>query len=919
MLNRRFAVLLVGFFTAFFLAQIVPTVATSSVPTLIALTSSVPPSTAFSLEIATPSFTAGLERYNAEEYEAAIAIWQSTLSQHQQSGDTLDQALVLTHVALAQQHLGQWDPAQQTLDGALALLPAASRTSAAAWDIYGKTLMAQANLHWEQGNARDALTHWRQANEAYSYSNNVRGLLKSRINQARGLSALGLIKQAAEILESANESLEEQPPGALSPALRAVVLRRLGEAYRRLGQLDASHSKLQESLALAPPTGRSAVLLELGNTARAFAAQSQTFGRGGAAATQVEAAWDYYQQAADAAPSELEQAQSRVNLLSLAAEEDSRQVWELWSMLKPQLAELPTSRAAVRVQLHAAHALMSLPTQGLDDSIARLLDRTLQQAREVSDPRLEAQALGQLSNFAARAERPQEAKDLARKTISLADTAGAIDVRYRWEWELGRLLRADWEAGGKQSQAVRTGAIAAYGAAYESLATVRNDLAGIDDAEVAFSFEGNISPLYREFTDLLLSPNAGEEVPAEDLERAAEVLDSLQQVELENFLRCNLAQTLQISEAALDPTAAIVYPIALRDRLEVIVILPNEENEDESEDENNRLFHYTEGTSRSEIESLVADIRLRTDGTARSIDIETLPSIERPQQLEYLLERSQQLYDLLIRPALGELSTAKIQTLVFVLDNTLRDMPVALLHDGEHYLIEQFALAVAPGLQLVQPSPLREIDPAVLAFGLSKTQDDFEPHRGFSDLQFVEQELQEIEGSTRRSRRFLNNDFTADALAEQVQRLTFPVVHLATHGQFSSDPEETFILTWDGKVTVDQIADVFRRREESRPDPVELLVLSACETAVGDPRAALGMAGIAVQSGARSTIASLWQVDDEATSQLMTQLYQRLNDDTLTRAEALRQAQLSLLQDEDNRKYEDPVFWAPFVLVGNWL
>jgi CHAT domain-containing protein len=162
----------------------------------------------------------------------------------------------------------------------------------------------------------------------------------------------------------------------------------------------------------------------------------------------------------------------------------------------------------------------------------------------------------------------------------------------------------------------------------------------------------------------------------------------------------------------------------------------------------------------------------------------------------------------------------------------------------------------------------------------------------------------------------LNREFTSTAFQDQINALPFPVVHLATHGQFSSQASETFLLTWDDRLDVNQLNDLLQSREPSRTGPIELLVLSACETLTGDKRAALGLAGVAVRAGARSTLATLWSVNDEATAFLMGQFYEALKDPTVTKAEALRLAQLALLK---NSRFERPYFWAPYVLVGNWL
>ena len=258
---------------------------------------------------------------------------------------------------------------------------------------------------------------------------------------------------------------------------------------------------------------------------------------------------------------------------------------------------------------------------------------------------------------------------------------------------------------------------------------------------------------------------------------------------------------------------------------------------------------------------------------------------------------------------MGELKTSKVDTLVFVLDGALRNIPMATLYDGKQYLIQNYSVALAPGLQLIDPKPLQKKQFKALTAGLT------EARPGFSALPEVEQELQQIHAEVP-SRILLNQQFTSTALQDQIESLPFPVVHLATHGQFSSDAEKTFVLAWDKPIKVKQLDDLLRNRDQRQPNAIELLVLSACETAAGDKRAALGLAGVAVRAGARSTLASLWSLDDESTALLMSQFYKELASAKVTKAEALRRAQLTLLQ---NPRYQHPRYWAPYVLVGNWL
>jgi CHAT domain-containing protein len=141
-------------------------------------------------------------------------------------------------------------------------------------------------------------------------------------------------------------------------------------------------------------------------------------------------------------------------------------------------------------------------------------------------------------------------------------------------------------------------------------------------------------------------------------------------------------------------------------------------------------------------------------------------------------------------------------------------------------------------------------------------------------------------------------------------------VHIATHGQFSSRAEDTFILAWDDRINVADLDETLQANALNQAGAIELLVLSACETAVGDQRAALGIAGVAVRAGARSTLATLWSINDQATTEFSHFFYQQLAQPTATRANALRQAQLSLLNDP---QYRHPLYWAPYILVGNWL
>ncbi|MGK7898369.1 MAG: CHAT domain-containing protein, partial [Xenococcus sp. (in: cyanobacteria)] len=361
-------------------------------------------------------------------------------------------------------------------------------------------------------------------------------------------------------------------------------------------------------------------------------------------------------------------------------------------------------------------------------------------------------------------------------------------------------------------------------------------------------------------------------------------IESLQLAELENFFQeaCLDVTPKQIDE--IDVTAAVIYPIILRDRLAVILSLPDRS-----------LTYYSTELPKAEIENTIENLY-------QSLN----PIFSNKQRLKL----SEQVYNWLIKPAEADLAQQGIETLAFVLDGSLRNIPMAALYDGQQYAIEKYNIALTPGLQLLPSENLETEKLEAVVAGVS------ESNQGFSALPGVKEEVTKISDQLG-SQLLLDQDFTDANLQQQIQKTNAPIVHLATHGQFSSDPENTFIVTWNDRIQVNEFTNLLRNREAGRINPIELMVLSACQTAAGDNRAALGMAGIAVRSGARSTLATLWSVKDQSTTVLMDEFYQDLvqSESTINKAESLRQAQLSLINSEE---FNHPFYWSPFVLVGNW-
>ena len=423
--------------------------------------------------------------------------------------------------------------------------------------------------------------------------------------------------------------------------------------------------------------------------------------------------------------------------------------------------------------------------------------------------------------------------------------------------------------------------MAAYSASVETLQTLRSDLAAINP-EVQVAFQSSVEPIHRQLVSLLLADGSA---PPENLEKARTVIESLQLAELDNFFReaCLTANPVPIDQ--VDRQAAVIYPIILPERLSIIVRLPNQP-----------LRSYSSAVPREELENTVQRLRAAL--------------VQKSSQRHLAL--SQQLYRWLLEPLAADLAQSQVKTLVFVSDGVLRNIPMAALHDGKQYLIENYGVATTPGLQLLEPT-ITASRLGVLAAGITKSR------QGFPALPNVAPEIEQVETHLTAKKTLLDQRFTLGNLVESIRQVNAPVVHLATHGQFSSDFDETFILTWNKRLSIHQLREILQTTglNQATSNAVELLVLSACETAAGDRQAALGLAGTAVRSGARSTLGSLWQVNDEATAFLISRFYQELSTGEVTKAEALRRAQMAVLAVP--RFYQHPFFWAPYTLVGNWL
>ena len=859
--------------------------------------------------------------YTEQKYDAAIPLWQQAAEGFAKSGDSQNQAVALGNLSLTNQKLGQWEAANKAIKSSLQLLTSDSISDPV---IFAQALDIRGKLERETGKPAKAIETWQQAAKVYQENNLTPALNQNNLNQAQALQDLGLYPRACKrllnVVSIENISTCQQfaplSPAELKTKLKQIIaqpsvtnvsaLRNLGNLLLIIGQSQQSEEILTASLKLSEkldsPEELSLTQLRIGNTYQALATGEDVVRL---RRQYTRQALDAYDQAIEISPSPTIKFKAQLNKLDFAIKQKKwSDVESLSQSLYPQVieSELALNRDRIYANINyvqniiklkvPASAALDIPNNiqlPSNTQLKEILNKSTQQARILGDKRIEAYSWGTLGRLEETTGAYAVAQTDTKKALNLISNYDNADITYQYFWQLGRIQ--------KEQQNISQ-AIASYTKAYDALQSLRNDIATINP-EVQFSFRNEVEPVYRELVELdvkyaaELNLQGNKQESEARLIQARDVVESLQIAQLNNFFReaCIDANPQVIDD--IDPKTAVIYPIILEDELDIILSLPNQQP-----------TLYQSNVSKKQLDDKVN--RINANLTSSILPVESL------------LPDYQQVYNWLIKPLQSELTKNKVETIAFVLDGSLRNIPMSVLHDGNRYLVEKYALALTPGLQLLDPKPLTAFNLNAVTAGLSQVRPDFEPHSRFRDLPKVPQELKAIKNIGLAKSSLLNNQFTKQALKQRITASGSPIVHLATHAQFSSDAEDTFILSWDGQINIKELDDLLRDDTFNRKNDIELLVLSACETASGDPRATLGLAGVAVQAGARSTLATLWSVVDESTSQIMGEFYQQLQKSQtskVNKAEVLRQSQITLIND---KKFSHPHFWAPFILVGNW-
>ena len=547
-----------------------------------------------------------------------------------------------------------------------------------------------------------------------------------------------------------------------------------------------------------------------------------------------------------------------------------------WQTLQNQRASANTTELNISLAILYHQSVLNAKAKPIWRARAiQLLEEAISTSESLGNNLLLGYALGYKGRVLSESSNSEEdlatALALSERAAFLASASQAYESAYLWQWQAARIYN-------KQAQV--TEAIKSYNDAILTLENVRQELI----TGSPFTFHQKVQPLFTELSDLLLTTarTAGGAEKQSYLKNVQNILEQAKSAELQDYFQndCVIPDE-SVNLDQIEAATAVIYPVILPDRVEVLVNVRDQ------------VHQFVSRIEAGDLKDLVNEFRDQLQ-----VDFGD----------EEYLEIGEELYDLLFAQVEDLFSENKINTLLVIPDGVLRTIPMAAVYDGEAFMVQRFAIATTPGISLTLPKPLNVENSNFFAGGIS------EAVQGYVGLPGVPRELQNLE-ATYGASVLRDANFKRDDLKEQLTSADYSIVHIATHGHFDSNPQESYLLTYDDKLTMDLLEESIGNRKNVG-EPLELLVLSACETAAGDSRAALGLAGVALKAGARSAVATLWQISDAATVEIIDTFYEYTAKEGVTKARAMQLAQIRLIEQP---RFQHPTDWAPFLMIGNWL
>lgn len=548
-----------------------------------------------------------------------------------------------------------------------------------------------------------------------------------------------------------------------------------------------------------------------------------------------------------------------------------------------------------------------LPEQSLS-----LLQKSVSTSNKLKDNRLQSYANGALGHFWECNQNYPKALQYTQNAIFAADkNLNAKESLYLWEWQAGRIL---------DKQNKQKSAIEYYQRAYETLEDIRLDILTAK-RDIQFDFRDIVKPLYRTLAQSRLELLQAGAIPNSErdaeLSKVVTTIDALKLAELQNYFGndCVLSglNPKQVNQLLEDNKAEFANTVFLSS-----IILDGKTGILLQSADKTTKFKWIEDSQQG------TDKIVSTQKLEQKIAEFRQGLIKGKEAINYDTATAAQLYDWIIRPFAEDIQPDKVKTLVFIQDGFLRSVPMAALYDNQQkkYLVETYAIATTPSLRLTTPKPNRNNSKALI---LGLTEKSTIDGKTFPELFAVKKEIDVVKNLFPNHSDLIDENFIPQNFQQKLQQTTYPIIHIASHAQFGIIPEDTFIVTGKNKkITISQLENSLQNLKNPS-DSIEILALTACQTALGDDRSSLGLAGVALQVGVKSAVASLWNVQDNSTSKLVEEFYKNYRDGEMSIAEALQKAQIKMINAKKlpsegiDIKYDNPSYWAPMIVIGNWL
>lgn len=724
-----------------------------------------------------------------------------------------------------------------------------------------ETAKIQANIgadNWRKGNLNQAMTAWKKEAEIYHLKGLAEREAEAKIKIAQGYVNLGQFRLAIIELEK-NLSLAKEP------SIIARTWKQLGNAYTRSGEFDEATLAYQKSLEIEADLStlnNLVILLQKRKFQAKLQAQSA---RKGQETQRYLTEIQYYQTKA------VKYAQEALSLSQTEQSSSAIRALIEWGKISPAgisteqlergrelLAKLPSSRTKVFLIINWAK---------LDSEQTNYwLSQAQKIGENLGDARAESFALLELGFLAEKSEDLEPALKYAYAAQLKAQSRFTFGSLYRAQWLAGRIYQ---QIGNKEA------AISNYREAIASLDAFNQGFTNIN-VERRLDFQSQIEPIYRGMLKLLLEDS---HLSQANLEEALFIFDKLRLAQLQQYFGDNCfeirQESLPIKNALTTQNAVLINSIILEEQAHFILQLPD-----------GTLQHSQVELGQAEITNIANEWykNLKDAGTQK------------------FKVQAQKFYEVIVSPFEQELEQINPSSIIFIHDRLLRNLPMAALYDEKkkEFLAQKWASVSSIGLNFQSTTNRKEKREAV-AFGLGVARE------GWSALKEVEPEVASVVNALG-GQKFLDQDFTTNNFAQKLKDEKHSIVHLATHGYFGGTAENSFILAYDKSLSA---LDLENSLSQSKTQ-IELLVLSACETAISSDRSALGLAGIALRGDVSSVLGNFWQVKDDEQVELMNAFYSNLLATNFDRVQSVQRVQIEQIEQK-----APPAKWAALQLIKN--